>query len=89
MTKAQVDVIKEILEAEREFIKEAVIEAVDEKVNGSIVRLDKKLDDHIKAIEPFLSGIKGLKTLRSVTLWIAGTVVTIGSAILMIKQLMK
>ena len=84
-----IEIIKELLQAEREHNTLVIQNAVKETVNGNIRRLDEKIDRHIKAIEPFLLGMKGFKIMRSVAMWIAGTVITVGTAWIMVRGLFK
>lgn len=56
-------------------MREMIQEAVKETVNGKIAALDKKIDDHMNDIKPFMQGISGVKVLASGLGWLAGIAV--------------
>lgn len=56
-------------------IKNEVKTAVKETVNGKIDRLDKKLDDHIAKVEPFLQGAAGFSLLWKFCVAVGSTLV--------------
>lgn len=74
-------------EEDRLLIREEIVKAVKETVNGKIDRLDQKLTTHMEEVEPYLRAGDALKVGKGFMKWLAGTVIAIGTIVLLIKQI--
>lgn len=57
--------------------------------NGKMDRMQKKLDDHMEEVQPFLDGWNGAKTFSNFLKYLAGFIITIGAVVAVLINLAK
>lgn len=78
-----------MLQENRRLIEASMRQTIEDEVKAHVTRLETRLETHLRTIEPFLSGVKGIKFFGGLALWIAGFVVTVGGAIQVVKLFLK
>lgn len=73
------------LEIMKMEIKKAVDSAIEAKVNGKIAALDKKVDDHMTAVLPYMEAMSGVRIIYKLFIAMG----SIAVAWIAIKSLLK
>lgn len=60
--------------------------AIEKHVNGHLRDMDKKLQDHIDLVSPYIVGLEGSKTVGRIIMWIGGIIITIGGSLAVVKN---
>ena len=82
-------VVERKLERDLVVLKEEIGKAIAINVNGKIDKIHtilekqnemtdvfmKKVDDHIKEVEPFIQAKAGIKVIRNFLIWVAGGII--------------
>lgn len=71
---------------DKKEIIEAVEKTIDKVVNGKIDALHKKIDLHIKEIDPFLTGWKGAQIVGNTLKWIAGVIIAVAAVVAVVTR---
>lgn len=72
---------------DRALMLEEIRTTIKEVVNGKIDRLDKKLSDHMKEVEPYLKTGEALKVGTGFVKWVVGALIALGTILLLAKQI--
>lgn len=85
-------------EQEKEELKIHIEKVIQEKVNGKIdsfrnsfenhiTRIEKVLtEDNLQVLDKFFSGLTGVRIVRTILMYVAATIITLGAAVALFKS---